>query len=162
MKNEIMNNIAPVKVSDVTQLIAFKTIWDRLPRKSFISGLWLRSYWNTPLWQNCFLNILSVRDYPYFRFYFGNIIMVTPGERGLWSQGKEEDRISYALDIEEKSRGASTANWGVVKALEEDLKFAYKKHFPSTRGIFLDYRYDLKDQIKITGELNKKFWDEFK
>jgi len=83
--------------------------------------------------------------------------MVTPGEKGLWDQGTEEERIQYALSIEEQSRGRATADWAKVKMLEEELKAEYKKYFPITKGIFVNYQYSLADQGKIVGSLNKKF-----
>jgi len=157
-----MNEITPLKASDVAQTMIFKVIWSRLPSKSFISGLWLRTFVNTPLWMNCFTYILPPDKYRYFKFYMGNVILTTPGERGLYMDGTEEDRIAYALDLEEKSRGASSANWSAVRELEEDLKVLYKKHFPSTRGMFLNYTYTLEDQEKIVGKLNREFWRDFK
>ena len=156
-----LQEIPPVGVPDIAQTIVFKTLWDRLPSKSFISGLWLREYVRTPLWKNCFLNILPVKEYPYFRFYFGNIILCTPGERGLFMDGTEEERISYALNLEEKTNGRTTARWGEVKQLESELRIQYAKSFPTTRGMLIQYKYSLEEQKSIVGALNKQFWDSF-
>lgn len=153
--------ITPPDMADVAQTIIFKTLWDRLPAKSFVSGLWLRSYVNTPLWQNCFLRILPVKDYGYFRWYFGNIILCTPGEKGLFEQGSEEERIAYALDIEQNSRGKASARWGAVRDMENELKTLYKKKFPGTHGMLVNYSYSLEEQQRIIGRLNKEFWDSF-
>jgi hypothetical protein len=149
-------------VSQVTQIMVFNTLWRQLPQKSFISGLWLRNYNNTPLWPNCFLNVLPVDKYRYFRHYFGNIILVTPGEKGLWEQASEESRIAYALEIEQNSRGKSTANWSAVKELEQDLKLQYTKSFPITKGFMINHQYSLSEHQAIVGNLNKQFWDSFK
>jgi len=152
----------PPGVAEVTETLIFKTLWSRMPAKSFISGLWLRSYINTPLWQNCFLRVLPVSKYRYFQFYFGNIILATPGERALWEQAPEEERIQYALDLEEKSRGNATANWKGVKELEEQLILQYKRSFPTTRGMIVNCTYNLEEQQKIIGKLNREFWKDFK
>ena len=156
-----IHEIESLSVSEVAQTMIFKTLWDRLPSKSFISGLWLREYVRTPLWKNCFLHVLSVKEYPYMRYYFGNIVLCTPGEKSLYEQASEEERISYALDIEEKSKGRSTANWDGVKSLQSDLIAQYKKSFPATRGMIVGYRYSLEEQQAIIGRLNKEFWDSF-
>ena len=153
--------ITPPTISEVAQLMIFKTTWNRLPQKSFISGLWLRSYDHTKLWANCFTHILPVKDYPYFRHYFGNIILSTPGERGLWLDGSEEERISYALSLEQQSRGKTTARWNDVKALADDLKKEYRKNFPNVRGILIDYRYSMQEQQHVLGKMNKDFWKSF-
>ena len=156
-----IHEIESLSVSEVAQTMIFKTLWDRLPSKSFISGLWLREYVRTPLWKNCFLHVLSVKEYPYMRYYFGNIVLCTPEEKSLYEQASEEERISYALDIEEKSKGRSTANWDGVKSLQSDLLVQYHKSFPATRGMIVGYRYSLEEQQAIIGRLNKEFWDSF-
>lgn len=154
--------IEPLRVSDVAQTLIFKTLWGRLTSKSFISGLWLREYVRTPLWVNCFLYILPIDKYKYFKYYFGNIILCSPGERGLWMQGSDEDRIQYALDIEERSQGKSTANWSGVRELETELKKQYAKSFPFTYRGIIGYSYTLDDQKVIMGQLNRDFWEGFK
>jgi hypothetical protein len=157
-----METITPLKVSDVAMRMMINTLWQRLSKKSFISGLWLRVYENTPLFANCFMHVLPINKYPYLKYFFGNIILCSPGEHGLWTQGTEEERIAYSLDIEERSRGTAKADWQAVRELETDLKAMYKKSFPSTRGILLDYRYSSVEQHKIVSHLNKDFWDGFK
>jgi hypothetical protein len=89
----------------------------------------------------------------------GNVILVTPGERGLWMQGTEEDRIEYALDLE--SSGKTTADWDAVKKLESELQALYKKNFPITKGYFINYQYPIAEQQAIIGRLNKEFWEGF-
>jgi len=156
------HQITPPGISLIAEQLIFKTLWDRLPKKSFVTGLWLRSYVNTPLWNNCFLHVLPVKQYPYFKYLYANILLVTPAEKAIYEQCTPESLIHYALEIEEKSKGASTANWGAVRELEEELKVLYKKHFPSTRGMFLNYTYTLQDQERIIGKLNREFWRDFK
>jgi hypothetical protein len=152
--------IPDLKISELAQIMIFKNLWHFLPNKSIVSGLWLRTYVNTPLWSSCFLHVLNHEKYRYFRFYYKNIVLCSPGERGLWLQGSEEERIQYALTIEEKTRGKQTADWSKLKALELILKEEYKKYFPSTKGMFLNYQYTLQEQGEIIGKLNKRFLNE--
>jgi len=160
-----MNNfheITPPRVSEVAETLIFQTIWNRMPNKSFISGLWLREFYRTPVWKNCFLNVLPVKDYPYFRFYCGGIILLTPGERSLYLQCTPESLINYSLDIEERTGGKGTANWKAIDDLKTELLVLYKKNFPVTYKGIIGHRYTFDDQQRIVGPLNKKFWDGFK
>jgi hypothetical protein len=154
--------IEPPRASEVAMRLIRNTLWQRLPKKSFVSGLWLREYENTDLWPNLFLHVLPIKGYPCFKYFFGNIILVSPGERGLWLEGTEEERISYALDLEEKNGGKSTADWKAVKGLEADLKELYKKHFPITYRGIVNHRYSFAEQQAIISNLNKNFWQGFK
>lgn len=154
--------INPPSASDIAMQIIYKTIWDKVPKKSFISKLWLRSYSRTSLWGNCFCHILPIDKYKYFKFYFGNIILVTPYEHSLWTQSSDEERIHYALSIEENSRGKATANWDAVEELRRGLELLYKKHFPVTYNGIVGYNYSLNEQQTIIGKLNKEFWRDFR
>ena len=75
--------------------------------------------------------------------------------------GTEEERISYALDLEEKTNSRTTARWGEVKQLESELRIQYSKSFPTTRGMLVGHQYSLEEQKSIVGALNKQFWDSF-
>ena len=75
--------------------------------------------------------------------------------------GTEEERISYALDFEEKTNSRVTARWDEVKQLEAELLVQYDKSFPTTRGMLVGYQYSLEEQKSIVGALNKQFWDSF-
>jgi hypothetical protein len=156
-----IQEIENAKVSEITRTLMFNTMWSRMPQRSFVSGMWLRVYDKTQLFQNCFYHVLHSDKYPCFRYCFPNIILVSPGERGLLLQGTEEERIQYALDMEEKSRGKSTANWRAVKELELELKTLYGIHFPITKGIIVNYQYSLVEQQQVVGKLNKEFWESF-
>ncbi len=156
------HEIEPPRASEVAMRLIRNILWQKLPKKSFISGLWLRSYERTPLFPNCFLHVLPIDKYRCFKYFFGNIILVTPGEKGLWEQATEEERIQYALDLEEKSGGSSTADWKSVKALAEELKQEYAKSFPVTYKGIVRYSYTIDDQKLIVGRLNKEFWEGFK
>lgn len=148
--------------SQVAMQLILNNLWQRSSKKSIVSGLWLRNYERTPLFANCFLHVLLLKDFPYFRYYFKNIILVTPGEAGLWSQGSEEERIQYSLNLEEQSKGKCTANWSILKRLDEELRAEYKRVFPSTRGMIVAYRYSLEEQKQLVGRLNKKFLENMK
>lgn len=149
-------------ISEVALMMIRKTLWSRLPKKSILSRLWLRNYEQTPLFNNCFLHVLPPNKYPYFKYYMKSIVLVIPGEAGLWCQGSEEDRIAYSLDLEEKTWDRGTAKWDVLKALEAELKVEYAKAFPSTRGILINYKYSIEEQERIIGKLNKKYLDNLK
>jgi hypothetical protein len=149
-------------VSAITEQLIFKTLWDHLPKRSFISGMWLRDYFNTPLWGNCFMRVLPVNKYPYMRFYFGNIILLAPSERALYEQCTEESLIHYSLEIEERTGGKATANWQAIKDLEKELLAEYHKYFPYTYKGIVDYKYSFAEIEVIVGHLNKNFWESFK
>jgi len=154
--------IPDLKLSEIAQILIFKNLWSASSKKSLVSGLWLRTYINSPLWQNCFMRVLEGQQWRYFKYYYKNIVLVTPGERGLWMQGSEEERVHYSLTIEEQTRGRQTAQWNKIKDLEEILKIEYKKYFPSTKGMFINYHYTLEEQSEIIGRLNKKFLQSLK
>lgn len=158
----MINRMDLLGVSLVAMQMIYKILWNKLPRKSFISGLWLRDFENTPIFPNCFLHVLPPDKYPYFKYYFKNIILASPGEAGLWIQASEEERITYALEIEASTGGKNTARWDDLKRLEASLIVDYGKVFPRTRGMLLDYRYSLEEQKEIIGKLNKKFFDSLK
>jgi len=149
--------LEPPRVSEVAMKLIYNTLWQRLPKKSIVTGLWLRNFEHTALFNNCFLHILPIDKFHYFKYYLKNIVLVTPGEKALFEQASEEGRIHYSLDIEEQSRGKCTADWSVLKMLESELKLEYKKYFPITHKGIINYSYSLKEQQVIIGGLNKRF-----
>jgi len=149
----------------VAESMIFKTIWITRSRRSFLTGIWLREFHpGHPFWFNLFAHVLpkAMNKYPYFRFYYKNIILLTPGEHALMDQGTEEARISYALELEERTNGKNTADWAKIKALEEELKVEYGKYFPTRRGLIIGYKYSLTEQLEIVGMLNKKYLESLK
>lgn len=152
-----MIQINPPSMSEVTANLVYNIIWNMYAKKSFISGLWLRSFVGTQLWPNCFMNIISPVQYPHFTWYYKNLILATPGESALWHQGTEEEKIRYALNLEQESRGKVTARWDDVKALEKELLADYAKYFPSTKGMMINFAYSPEEVMKIVGKLNKEF-----
>jgi len=142
----------------------FNVIWKTREHKSFLTGAWLRDYQNTPFFFNCFAHVLAKgqNKFPYFRFYYKNIVLLTPGEHALLDQGTEEARITYALEVEEKTGGKGTADWAKLKALEEELRIEYKKYFPTTRGLMVGQKYNLTEQQMIVGMLNERYMESLK
>ena len=152
----------PGQGSRLTQIAIFRQIWMVSSKKSLVSGLYLREYLPTDLFLNVFAHVLSKASnkYPYFKYYAGNIALLTPGEHALWDQGTEEARISYSLDLEQQTSGRVKVDWGKLKEMEEDLKKLYKKKFPMTRGGIIGYKYSPEEQMAIVGHLNKKWFEE--
>lgn len=144
----------------LAQTAIFKQLWLLSDKKSIISGLYLREYMDSPYFFNCFAHVLAKgqNQYPYFKFYARNIALLTPGEHALWDQGTEDQRIAYALDIEEKTNGKARVNWGLLEALRDDLKEEYKKLFPTRKGLIIGYKYSPGEQISIIGSLNSEYW----
>jgi hypothetical protein len=138
----------------ITQMAIFKQIWMTSSRRSFVSGLFLREYMGTDLFLNCFAHVLAkgMNQYPYFKYYAKNIVLLTPGEHSLLDHGTEEARISYALDVK-------SANWQRLYDLREELKKEYKKVFPTTRGLIIGYKYSPEEVVAKVGLLNKKFFE---
>lgn len=146
--------------SEQTQTILFKMIWMRSNKRSLISGLHLRDFMHADMWVSCFAHILpkAQNKYPHFKYYAGNIALLSPDEHHLWDHGTEEKRISYSLDLEQKTKGRSTANWELLKKREKELLELYKKHFPSTRNGIINYKYDIDEVTDIVGKLNNEFF----
>jgi hypothetical protein len=151
-----------LRASQVLQGLMFKNIWLISDKKSIVSGLWLREYEKTPLFNNCFLYVLSHKEFPYFKYYVKAWVMVTPGEKALYDQCTEESLIQYSLEIEEKTGGKTKANWDAIKSRESVLRIEYKKHFPSTRGMLLNYHYSFEEIMTITGKLNQEYFANLK
>ena len=152
-----IQQINPPSMSEVTANLVYNIIWNMYAKKSFISGLWLRSFIGTPLYPNLFMNVLSPVKYPFFQWYYKNLLLATPGESALHHQGSEEEKIRYALTLEQESRGKVTAEWDKVKAIERELLAEYTKYFPSTKGMLINYAYSPQEVARIVGMLNKKF-----
>ena len=138
----------------LTQQIIFKQLWMRSNKKSFVSDLFLRKYMATELALNCFAHVLAkgLNQYPYFKYYARNIVLLTPGEHALLDQGTEEARISYALDVK-------SADWQRLYDLREDLKEEYKKVFPTRRGLVIGYKYSPEEVMVKIGHLNQKYFE---
>ena len=145
------------KPSRVAMVLIYRILWTKLSRRSAVSGLWLREYENTKLFPNMFCHVLPPDKYPYFRYYMKNIVLVTPGEAGLWTQATEEERIQYALDIESVSNNRDTANWAILKHLAEVLDVEYKKVFPVTNKGIVGYKYNADEIKTAVGKLNERY-----
>jgi hypothetical protein len=150
---------------DMTPALAesmlFKMIWAHSEKKSYLTGTWLRDYVNTDMWYSCFAHVLpkGQNKYPYFRHLARNIVPMTPDEHHLWDDGTEEQRIQYALDVEEQSGGRNTCDWNKLKTLEAELKAEYLRWFPSTRGMIVGCKYTPAEVQTIVGALNNEFFN---
>jgi len=100
--------------------------------------------------------------YPNFKYYARNIVLGTLDEHNLWDNGTEEQRITYALEVEEQSEGKNTANWQKLKDLAEELRKEYKLYFPTTKGLIIGVKYGLQEVMEVVGHLNKVFFDSLK
>jgi len=96
------------------------------------------------------------------KYYYKNIVLMTPLEHHLYDFGTEEQRIHYALELEEKSKGKVTADWQALKDLEDELKVEYRKYFPTTRGLMVGQKYNLTEQQMIVGMLNERYMESLK
>ena len=159
-----MTEIPILKPSQLAERTIFEVIWKTRPRRSFISGSILRDMEQTPFFYNCFSHILSKSQskWPYMKHYYKNIQLLSPMEHWLWDFGTEDQRINYALELEEKSNGKVTADWAKMKALEEDLKKEYKKYFPTTRGMMIGIKYNLMEVGSIVGMLNERYMESLR
>lgn len=142
----------------------FHIIWMTRPKKSFLTGLWLRSFEGTALFYNMFAHVLAKgqNKYPYFRNYYKNIVLLTPGEHALYDNGTEEARIMYSQEVEASSGGKNKADWAKLEALAEELKAEYKKYFPSHKGLLIGIKYSPDEVHEIVTKLNVKYIEETK
>jgi hypothetical protein len=145
--------VYPGQGAQLMQTAIFKQIWMHSNKKSMVSGLFLREFMQTKLFYNCFAHVLAKgqNQYPYFKYYAKNIVLLTPGEHALLDQGTEEARISYSLDVK-------TADWQRLYDFRDELKKEYKKVFPTTRGMLIGYKYSAAEQMAKVGHLNEKFF----
>ena len=159
-----INDIPPLPPSKVGEKLIFSVIWKTRTHRSFLTSLWLREFERTPFFFNMFAHVLpkALNKYPHFRFYYKNIVLLTPGEHALYDQGTEKERISYSQDVEKRSGGKITANWAGLEALADDLKEEYRKYFPTRRGLIIGYKYDLDEVQHIVGMLNAKYMEDLK
>lgn len=135
-----------------TELTCFKIIWRLPPMESYLSGLSLRNFYNTKLSYSCCAHVLSKAQnkYPHFKLYLKNIITITPTEHHFMDAGTKEQRISYSKEVK-------TADWQKIWDLKAKLEEEYKKHFPSTVGMLVSYRYSEEEVTIKIRELNGLF-----
>jgi hypothetical protein len=153
------NNTKRVSLTEVhadTQAALFRQIWIMSNRKSFLSGLWLRDWLNTPQFPSLFAHILpkGQNQFPHFALYARNVVMLTPLEHRMLDHGTEEERISYSKEVK-------TADWTRISDLRGDLEDEYRKHFPSTYSGIINYKYSTEEVFNIVSKLNKDYWVVF-
>jgi len=137
----------------------YHIIWQTRVKKSFLTGLWLRSFQGTALFYNMFAHVLAKgqNKYPYFKHYLKNIVLLTPGEHALYDNGTEEARKLYSQEVEVSSGGKNTADWAKLDALAEELKAEYKKYFPSHKGLMIGIKYSPGEVAQIISVLNDRY-----
>jgi len=141
----------------LTQTMIFKQLWLYSNKRSFVSGLYLRDYMNTPYFYNCFAHILAkgINKYPHYKFLARNIALLTPAEHSLFDQGTEEQREKYCDEVK-------SANWQPLYDLRDELKQEYDKVFPTTIGMMIGYKYSPEEVMAKVGLMNKKFFEELR
>lgn len=147
-----------------SEIVLFNLIELHRRPVSFVSGVFLRDHLNSMLRPCCFAHVLpkGQNKFPYFKHYAKNVVLLTPEEHHMWDHGTEEERIQYAMSIEERTRGKGTADWQKLKDLRDELKKEYDKHFPSRRGLIVGYKYDAHEVFNIVSRLNKEHWQSLK
>jgi len=134
-----------------SEFAAFKTLWHYMDHRSYLSGVYLRDFFNTPYFLNMFAHVLpkDKGKFPHFKYYLRNIILLTPGEHVLLDQGTEDQRISY-------SKTVKTADWGKIDILRKDLLSEYNAVFPKMSGIMI-MRYKEEEVRDVIRKLNGIF-----
>src|SRR4030042_4640277 len=100
----------------------FLGIWEETEDKvSFITGQDLTQYEDTTLFPNLFAHVLNKKNYPKFRLYKKNIVLLTPEEHRLYDQGTMAERLTYAITCTPK------CDWSRLFALEIELKIEYNE-----------------------------------
>jgi len=120
---------------------AFRTLWTFMEKRSYLSNLFLRDFYAGPYFLNCFAHVLNKKDWPHFRYYLGNIVLLTPGEHALLDQGTIEQRESYAKTVK-------MADWTRIALLRDKLKSEYQALFPTKRGLIIGMRYS-NDEVRV-------------
>ena len=154
MKKKKKNDSVPLsRIHAESESVLFRQLWLMSTRKSYLSGLWLRDWINTPQFPSLFAHILPKRQnkFPHFRLYAKNIRLLTPDEHFLWDHSSEDQRISYSKEVK-------TADWSKIWALRDELEGEYRKYFPSTVKGIINYKYSPEEEFHILGNLNKEFW----
>lgn len=149
MKNPPLPEI--IREVGQSEFAAFKTLWHYMDHRSYLSGLYLRDFYNSPYFLNMFAHILpkAKNKFPHFRYYLRNIILLTPGEHVLLDVGTEEQRKEYTKLIK-------TADWDKIDVLRKDLLSEYNALFPKMQGIMI-MKYPEDDVRDVIRKLNGAF-----
>lgn len=104
--------------------ILFKGIIETRRNYSFLSGLYITEIDGTIDHNNCH-HVLNKKDYPDFRLYDRNIILITIYEHHLIHNGTEEQREIYVKDV--MSVYGVVVHWEKLELLKKELINEYKK-----------------------------------
>lgn len=101
----------------------YQLVWKDRDKRSFLSGQKINIEEGSSFWYNIFAHVLAKgkANYPKFRLYSKNIILLTPYEHMLLDHGSEAQRKVYA--------GVTGCDWNKVFDLKEELKLEYKTIF---------------------------------
>lgn len=134
-----------------SEFAAFKTLWNYMDHRSYLSNLYLRDFYRTPYYLNMFAHVLpkGKAKFPHFRYYLRNIILLTPGEHVLLDQGTEDQRKEYSKLIK-------TADWDRIDVLRKDLLSEYNALFPKISGRMI-MKYSEDDVRDVIRKLNGVF-----
>ena len=91
----------------------FEEIWDERPRVSFLSGKEL------DFSVSIFAHVLNKKDFPKYRLYKKNIILLTPDEHFLLDMGTAAQREQYGI--------VNNCNYSKIEELRNLLKISYGK-----------------------------------
>jgi len=104
--------------------ILFKGIIETRRNYSFLSGLYITEIDGTIDHNNCH-HVLNKKDYPNFRLYDRNIILITREEHDLIHAGTKEKRENYVKKVMELY--GKTVHWENLELLKKELINEYKK-----------------------------------
>lgn len=141
--------LAEIEAQTEAQL--FRQIWILSKKRSYLSGLFLRDFENTPQFPSCFAHTIGKKRFPFFRLYGGNIKLLTPHEHHLWDNGRKCDREEYRNAVK-------TADWQKLEKAKEELTALYQKHFPYSKNGMI-YKYDTAEVHAVIRKLNKEFFE---
>jgi len=147
----------PEQIKEVTQSewAAFRMLWTYMDKRSYLSKLFLRDFYSGPYFLNCFAHVLAKgkNQYPYFKYYLRNIILLTPGEHALLDEGTVEQRESYAKTVK-------TTDWSTIGVLKESLLQEYNAVFPKRQGLTIGIKYSDDEARDVIRKLNALFLTE--
>ena len=103
--------------------ILFKGIIETRRNYSFLSGLYITEIDGTIDHNNCH-HVLNKKDYPNFRLYDRNIILITREEHDLIHAGTKEKRENYAKKIFDEY--GLIVHWEKLEELKQILINEYK------------------------------------
>jgi hypothetical protein len=100
------------------ELEMFKEIYEERDLVSFLTGAPIPSFDLQERTLNLFAHVLSKKNYPKFRLYKKNIVLLTAEEHHLFDHGNSDQRKNYA-------QRTPNCDWEKLYKLKEELKQEY-------------------------------------